>query len=192
MNQNKVNRRHALGLIAKTGMTLGAGTCFFLCLKTSPLAGEQKDLSSSGTVGCKIDKPGRDKSVAEKVVISGSDSTIVFRISGAPGRHFGIAHATADTKERYRAVAEGQGVIGKNGLGTIKINVKDLPSGKVYLRVVTGNGKDFSEAARGTQAFQVQTAEGCIKSFKGVRQRPLETGGVAVAAATVGYTQLKR
>jgi len=190
MKRYKFSRRDALGLIAKTGVTLGVGTCFFLSLKTSPLAGALKDSSSPGSGGRKIRQTGRAESMAEKVVISGSGSTIMFRISGASGRHFGIAYATGDTKERYRAVAGGRGVIGKNGLGTMKIKVKDLPSGKVYLRVVTGNRKDFSEAARGTQAFQVQTADGFIERFSGVRQRPLAKS--PVSCATAAYRPLRR
>ena len=38
MSRKTISRRDALGVIGKTGATLGAGACFFLSLRTSPLA----------------------------------------------------------------------------------------------------------------------------------------------------------
>jgi len=90
MSRQKITRRDALGMIAKTGVTLGAGTCFFLSLKTSPLAAAPWDLLPEGQAVQKRRLPRSVKSVAEKVVISGSGSTLIFRISGPEGRHCGI------------------------------------------------------------------------------------------------------
>jgi len=192
MSRQKITRRDALGMIAKTGVTLGAGTCFFLSLKTSPLAAAPWDLPPEGQAVQKRRLPQRVKSVAEKVVISGSGSTLIFRISGPEGRHCGIAYATADTKEHYKAVPKGRGIIGKDGLCTIQVDVKSLPGQKLYFRVVTGSKSDFTANVKGTKAFEVHVSKGVILRFAGVTDRMLEDSTAVTSAATLGYQSKKR
>lgn len=192
MSRQKITRRDALGMIAKTGVTLGAGTCFFLSLKTLPLTAAPWDLPPEGQAVQKRRLPRSVKSVAEKVVISGAGSTLIFRISGPEGRHCGVAYATADTKERYKAVPKGRGVIGKDGLCTIKVDVKSLPNQKVYFRVVTGSKSDFTANVKGTRAFEVQISKGAITRFAGTTGRSLEDALAVATMATAGYQSKKR
>lgn len=192
MSRQKITRRDALGMIAKTGAALGAGTCFFLSLKTSPLAAAPWDSPLEGLADQKDSLPRSVKSVPEKVVISGSGSTLIFRISGPAGRHCGVAYATVDSKRRYKAVSRGRGVIGKDGLCTIKVDVKNLPSQKVYLRVVTGSSSDFTADIKGTKAFEVQVSKGVITRFGGATGRVLEDATAVATAATAGYQSKKR
>lgn len=192
MSPQNITRRNALSMIAKTGVTLGAGTCFFLSLKTLPLAAAPWDSPPEEQAAQKRRLPKRVKSVPEKVVISGSGSTLIFRISGPLGRHCGVAYAIADSKEHYKAVPKGRGVIGKNGFCTIKVDVKSLPNQKVYLRVVTGSRSDFTADIKGTKAFEVHVSKGAITRFGGITQRALEDSTAVATAATVGYQSKKR
>jgi hypothetical protein len=188
MSSQKITRRNALSMIAKTGVTLGAGTCFFLSLKTSPLAAAPWDSPPEGQAAQKRRLPRRVKSVPEKVVVSGSGSTLIFRISGPAGRHCGIAYATVDSKKHYKAVPKGRGVIGKNGFCTIKVDVKSLPNQKVYIRVATGSKRDFAGNVKGTKAFEVHVSKGTITRFAGTTGRSLEDAAAAAtcAAACLG------
>ncbi|MDZ7665522.1 MAG: hypothetical protein U5K27_09405 [Desulfotignum sp.] len=163
-----MTRRDALGVFAKAGAAFGTGICFFLSLKTSPMADALQDFSQKKPSVKKDSFPNRIDSTAEKVVISGTGSTITFRISGSAGRHCGVAYATTDSREHYRGISKARGIIGRDGLGTIQINVKDLPAGKVYIRVVTGLKKDFSVGTRGTQAFVIHNANGVVIDFGGL------------------------
>lgn len=192
MSSQKITRRDALGMIAKTGATLGAGTCFFLSLKTSPLAAAPWDSPQEGLADQKRSLPRSVKSVPEKVVISGSGSTLIFRISGPAGRHCGVAYATVDSNKHYKAVSRGRGVIGKDGLCTIQVDVKSLPNQKVYLRVVTGSRSDFTANVKGTKAFEIQVSKGVIMRFGGATGRMLEDATVVSSAATAGYQSKKR
>jgi hypothetical protein len=192
MSRQKITRRDALGIIAKTGVTLGAGTCFFLSLKTSPLEAAPWDSPQEKLAGQKRSLPKKIKSVAEKVVISGSGSTLIVRISGPAGRHCGVAYATADSKQHYKAVPRGRGIIGKDGLCTIQVDVKSLPSQKVYLRVVTGSKSDFTASVKGTKPFEVHISKGIITRFGGATGRALEDATVVASVATAGYQSKKR
>jgi hypothetical protein len=192
MSSQKITRRDALGMIAKTGATLGAGTCFFLSLKTSPLSAAPWDSSQEGLADQKRSLPRSVKSVPEKVVISGSGSTLIFRISGPAGRHCGVAYATVDSKKHYKAVSRARGVIGKDGLCTIQVDVKSLPNQKVYLRLVTGSRSDFTANVKGTKAFEVQVSKGVIMRFGGATGRLLEDATAVSSAATAGYKSKKR
>ena len=192
MRRQKITRRDALAMIAKTGATLGAGTCFFLSLKTSPLAAAPWDSPPEGQAVQQRKLPRSVKAIPEKVVISGSGSTLIVRISGPAGRHCGVAYATADSKERYKAVPNGRGVIGKDGLCTIKVDVKSLPDQKVYLRVVTGSKSDFIADIKGTKAFEVHISKGAITRFGGTTGRALEDTLAVATAASLGYQSKKR
>jgi hypothetical protein len=187
MSRKTISRRDALSIIGKTGAALGAGTYFFLSLKTAPLLGAIGDTPVPGRGQAKSQRLKIAPQVAEKVVVSGSGSTLVFKISGPAGRHYGVSFATADARKRYKAAANARGYIGENGLATIEVDAKGLPSGKVYLRVVTGASGEFNKNLRGTQAFEVTISNGVITKFGGVRERPLESASASVSVAAAGY-----
>ena len=192
MSRRIISRRDALGVIGKTGAALGAGTCFFLSLKTSPLLGAIGDGPGPGRGQAKSPRLKIAPQVAEKVVVSGSGSTLIFKISGPAGRHCGVSFATADARDRFKAATNARGLIGENGLATIEVNAKGLPNGKVFLRVVTGASGEFSKDLRGTRAFEVTISNGVITKFGGVRERPLESASVAVSVAAAGYHSKSR
>jgi hypothetical protein len=179
MTRMKITRRNALGMIGRTGVALGAGTCFFLSLKTSPLAASDK--------GQRISRAGAP-AAPEKVVISGVGSILTARISGPPGRHFGIAWATTDARDAYKALANAKGRLDEKGQGIVRINAKVLPEGRIFLRVVTGKTASFDEDIAGTEAFIIKVSKGAIAGYEGVLSRPLQSASrnqaVAIAAAT--------
>jgi hypothetical protein len=192
MNEKKISRRDALGVIGKTGAALGAGTCFFLSLKTSPLLGALGDAPASGTAQAQAPRLKAVTSRPEKVVVSGSGSTLTVKISGPPGRHYAVAFATTDAREHYKAVANSRGYIGENGLGTVEVDVKSLPNGRVFLRIVTGKSGDFNEDIRGTQSFEVQLSNGALARFGGVHEKSLEKVEAVATCAAAGYQSKKR
>jgi len=175
MTRVKMTRRDALGAIGKTGVALGAGTCFFLSLKTSPLAADMGH--QSGREG--------GPTPSEKVVISGTGSVLTVRISGPPRRHCGIAYATTDARNAYKALSNAKGYIGENGLGTIPVDAKALPAGRIFMRVVTAKTAAFDEDIAGTEPFIVKVSKGAIIEYEGVLSRPLLSakGNKAVAAS---------
>lgn len=195
MSRKNLSRRDALGLIGKTGAAIGAGTCFFLSLKTSPLAGAGNDASAPGRGQVKASRLTAAPQVAEKVLISGTGAKLTVKISGPPGRHCGVSFATADSRERYKPAANARGYIGENGLATIEVDVKGLPSGKVFLRVVTGKSGAFDEDIAGTEAFVVHISRGAIARYEGLLSRPLEnagSAGIAVASLAAACYSVKR
>jgi hypothetical protein len=185
MTERKISRRSALGMIGKTGAALGAGTCFFLSLKTSPLAAS--DMKRG---------PGRagPPAGAEKVVISGTGSVLTARISGAPGRQFAFVCATTDARDAYKALAKAQGRLNERGQGILRIDAKSLPEGKVFLRVVTANSTSFDQDVAGTEAFVVKVSKGLITGYEGLVSRPvISTGGdQAVASFAAACIAVKR
>ena len=187
MSRKTISRRDALGVIGKTGAALGAGTYFFLSLKTSPLAGAPKTTTVPEMGHVKTTSLKAAPRISEKVVVSGSGSTLVFKISGPAGRHYGVSFATTDARESYKAAANTRGLIGENGLATIEVDVRGLPNGKVFLRVVTGTSGEFNKDLRGTQAFEVTISNGVVTKFGGVRERRLESASAAATVAVCGY-----
>ena len=193
MSRKKISRRNALGIIGKAGTALGAGTYFFLSLKTSPLAGAPKATTTVPDMGqVKATSLKAAPRISEKVVVSGSGSTLVFKISGPAGRHYGVSFATTDTRESYKAVANTRGLIGEKGLAAIEVDVKGLPNGKVFLRVVTGASGEFSTDIRGTKAFEITVLKGVVTKFGGVRERPLESASLVITCASAGYSSAIR
>ena len=192
MSRKTISRRDALGVIGKTGAALGAGTYFFLSLKTSPLAGAPKTTTVPEMGHVKTTSLKAAPRISEKVVVSGSGSTLVFKISGPAGRHFGVSFATADARESYKAAANTRGLIGENGLATIEVDVKGLPNGKVFLRVVTGASGEFSKDIRGTKAFEITVLNGVVTKFGGVREKPLESASLVITCASAGYSSAIR
>jgi hypothetical protein len=165
MKPNKISRRDALGVIGKSGAALGTGTLFFLSLKTAPLAGAAKD-------GPQRQAPPRP---AEKVMIGGSGPILTVKVSGLEGRYCGVAFAAADVQESYRPAPGARGRIGKTGTAAISLNVKDLPEGKVFLRIVTSRTDRFDADIAGTEAFVVNISKGSIAGYDGLTSRPLES-----------------
>jgi len=185
MSRKTISRRDALGVIGKTGATLGAGACFFLSLRTSPLAAAWRDPSSAGTAKAQSGRVKAGTRGPEKVVISGSGSRLRVKVSGPPGRHFALACAATDAPEHYKAVANARGYIGENGLGTLEVDVKGLPNGKVYLRVVTGNTNAFDDDIAGTEAFVIKVSKGAIAGYEGLLSRPaVGARGAEITAAS--------
>ncbi len=194
MSREKVTRRDALGMIGKTGLTLSTGPFFFLSLGTAPLEGKALESIRSGEQVRPPKKPPVPvakpvpKPLPEKVVISGSGSMLKIRISGPPGRHCGVAFALADKRESFNAVPGGTAIIGDSGICIIEVDTRKLPNRKLFVRVVTGSSRAFSENVRGTKAFEVVIARGVISGFGGVRERPLEgAASTAAAVASAGY-----
>lgn len=185
MGRKRISRRDALGVIGKTGATLGAGAYFFLSLKTSPLAGALGRSPITERARAQATRLKAAPRFAEKVVISGSGSVITVKISGPQGRHYAVAYATTDARERYKFVANSRGYIGENGLGTVEVDVKGFSDGKTFLRVVTGNTAAFDDDFAGTEAFVVHISKGAIARYEGVLSRPLiNAKGPAVTAAS--------
>jgi hypothetical protein len=180
MSRRTISRRDALGVIGKTGAVLGAGTTFFLCLKTTPLSGAGYGQTNAPRLKA-------SPRAAEKVLINGSGSTLTVKISGPAGRYFGVSYATTDAREHYKATENARGYIGENGLATIELDAKSLPNGKVFLRVVTAASAEFDKDIRGTRAFEVTIVNGVVTQFGGVHERPLENISAVVTAASAGY-----
>jgi hypothetical protein len=186
MNPKGMTRRDALGMIGKTGVMFGAATCFYLKLEVLPLEAAHHAQSLEKATGQTAARPGRVKTVPEKVAISGSGSILTFRIHGPVGRHCGVSFATTGTLAKYRGVRDAVGVIGEDGTCTIKVEVKDLPNEKLFLRVGTSSGRDFKSSLAVSKPFIVHVADGRISRFEGVRDRGVNRNpvpaGCAVAA----------
>ena len=158
MKRKTISRRDALGMIGKTGISFASGSYFFLTLRTSPLAPAPQ--------------------IAEKVLISGTGSRLTVQISSRPGRYCAVAYALTDSRPYYKAVANSRGLIGANGMAMIEVDVKSLPDGKIFLRVVTGNTNSFDDDIAGTEAFVIQVSRGAIAGYEGLTSRPMENASV--------------
>jgi hypothetical protein len=174
MGFKKISRRDALGVIGRGGTAIGAGTLFFLTLKTAPFAADGEQTVPSQA-------PAR---TTEKVIIAGSGPTLTVKLAGGRGRYFGVAYATVDAPEHYRPVPSARGRFAKNGAATITVRVGDLPEGRLFLRVVTGRTDRFEEDIAGTEAFVINVSKGRIESFEGVTSRPLQDAKSQIAVAS--------
>jgi hypothetical protein len=185
MSRTRISRRDALGVVVKTGAALCTGSLFFLSLKTARLAGAAEN-SPQGQA------PPRE---TEKVMIGGAGSALTVKVSGGQGRYCGLSYATTDAQDHYRAVPNARGIIGKGGTATVAVKVKDLPDGRVFLRIVTGRTSGFDEDIAGTEAFVVNISKGQIVGFEGLKSRPLENAksiGIAVASVSAACYVRKR
>ena len=193
MSSTKISRRNALGLIARSGATLGAGAAFFVSLRTAPLEAASESAGSlADDQAVSRGAPKRSFKVDEKVLVSGAGSTLVFKISGAPGRHCGVSFADADTRDRYKAAPGGRGVIGANGLCVIELDLKHFADRKLYFRVVTAGSGDFENDRRGTDVFEIVLAKGAISRFGGVRERLLDGASASTTSiAAMCYQKSK-
>jgi hypothetical protein len=178
MEKEKKSRREALGLIGKAGILMGAVPYFFVSLKIYPeietdfkseLSGRQQD---------------RTKDVQEKAVISGSGSKLMVTISGKAGRHFFVALAGSDVIEKYRRFPNTNGIINSRGIGSVVINLESITTSRIYLKIVTGDTKDFNTHLAQTEAFIVTTKGGVLDTFEGVVSRPIiEPGSTRITCA---------
>ena len=185
MKRKLISRREALGVIGKTGTALGAGTCFFVSLNTTPLEG--LGLNPQTAVPAQP-RPARTPAVApvqEKVVLSGSGSTLTARLQGPPGRHVAVVYTTTRTGKNYKAITNDRGYIGENGTAALDVSVAGLPNGRVFVRVVTSATAEFAKDLRGTETFEITVANGAVAGFVGVRERPLDGTAGAVRTAAV-------
>jgi hypothetical protein len=183
MSPRKMTRRDALGMIGKTGVMFGAGTCFYLILETSPVEAVAPDSRGQEKPGQTAAKTVRIKVPPEKIAISGSGSILTFRISGPPGRHCGVSFAETDKLADYQGIKKGVGVVGKDGHCTIEVDVKDLPNKRLYLRVTTSSGRSFKESLAVTKPFVVHVSNGMVSRFEGVRTRDATKAPAPPAAA---------
>jgi hypothetical protein len=188
MKRKLMSRREALGVVGKTGIALGAAPDFFVSLNTARLATDGQDPVPPGSVRGQTAPPKPVIRGREKVVISGSGSTLTVKVQGPPGRHFAVACATADEPGRYAAVVNARGLIGEDGSAVLDVRVADLPNGRIFVRVLTAAAAEFTTDRKGTKAFELHIADGVVTRFAGVRERPLE--GNAGAASTVAASAL--
>lgn len=177
MNRKKISRREALGVIGKGGAVLGGGTCFFLCLKTTPLSAAPRQTD-------RLRRRVTRAAMGEKVLISGEGSVLAVKISGPAGRYCAVSYATSDDRDAYQLFPESRAVIGRDGLCTLRLDTGRLPNQKIYLRVVTGNTAEFDDDYSGTEAFVIHISKGVISRYEGVLSRPLVNAKSAAAAAT--------
>ncbi len=178
MQAKTKSRREALGLIGKTGAFLGASPYFFLSLETRPAGAGTARTGLSGAERRKV------QPVQEKAVISGSGSKLIVTITGMPGRHFFVAMAGKDAKEKYRSYPNSAGVIDAKGKGSVSIDMKTIENSRVYLKLITAQTNKFDSQKAETEAFIISTKDGKIQSFEGVVSRPLRDAAGLSASST--------
>ena len=71
-----------------------------------------------------------------------------FNIAGRTGVHFKIYYSPTDKEGSYRLLPGGDGVISKNGMASLPLNIEDLNIEKIYLEVFTSDIADFSGEVR--------------------------------------------
>ena len=191
--QKSLTRRDVLGILGKTGVSLSSANLIFLSLRTYSLDDVSLDRADwddqvrppqvKRRQPLKPARPGK----AEKVLISGSGSALIFKVSGLPGRHCAVAFARADKPEHYKPFLRSKSVIAGNGTVIIRLNVKNLPDQKAFFRVVTGATRNFSRGLRGTRAFEVIIAGGKVSQLVGLKERPLGDAQAVASAAVACY-----
>lgn len=175
MENGKKSRREALGLLGKTGIILGAGSYFFISMKTAPEGETVSELQDN--------RQRRMNPVQEKALITGSGSRLTVKITGKPGRRFFIGMAASDEKEKYRAFPGTQGIIGADGMKSVDVNLADILHNRIYLKVFAADTDKFDKAVAETEAFVIYTKDGVIDRFEGLVSRPvLDSKGVCVSA----------
>lgn len=167
MKNEKKSRREALKLLGRTGLFLGAAPIFFTGLKINPVIG---DNSTDGTPGTNLPW---NSVVEEKAVISGSGSNLTIKVTGKPGRVFYVTFALTDVKENYRRVPGSDGVINARGMGSVTMNTQYIPTGKVYLKVITGEPNNTTTMLAETEPVTLSIKSGIISSFEGTVSRPI-------------------
>ena len=194
MSQRKsLTRRDVLGILGKAGTSLSSANLIFLSLRTHSLDNAALDRADwEAQVRPPQVKPRPPVKSAkplepEKVLISGSGSTLVFKISGRPGRHCAVAFSRTNAPEHYKPFPRSRSVIARNRTVIIKLNVKNLPDQKAFFRIVTGATRSFSRGIRGTRAFEVVIAGGKVSQLVGLKERPLGEATAVASAAVACY-----
>lgn len=76
------------------------------------------------------------------------EGKVSFNIAGRTGVYFKIYYSPTDKEESYRLLPGGDGVIGKNGMTSLPLNIEDLNVENIYLKVFTSDNADFSSEVR--------------------------------------------
>jgi hypothetical protein len=163
MKNEKKSRREALTLLGKTGLFLGSVPVFFTSLKIS--ADEISDSMNAPS--------GSSPIIEEKALISGTGTSLTVKVSGKPGRVFFVTFAGTDVRENYRRIPGSDGVINARGTGTVEINIRNIPSINVYLKVITGEPNNVNTGLGATEPVMVTIQNGAIQAFEGTVSRPI-------------------
>jgi hypothetical protein len=185
MVNEKKSRREVLTLLGKTGLFLSSAPVFFTSLKINP------DENS----GNKDDFSGSSISLDEKALISGSASILTVKVTGKPGRVFYVTFAGTNVRENYRRIPGSDGVVNARGTGSAEINIKNLPSARVYLKVITGEPNNVNAGLGATEPVVITIQKGVIQTFEGTISRPvletrLESSQVLIAIAATRENQI--
>jgi hypothetical protein len=70
---------------------------------------------------------------------------VTLNIAGQPGVYFRMQYSTTGAEDSYAPIPVGSGVIGGNGFGSLRFDLKKLGKEEVYLKVTTSDRADFSK-----------------------------------------------
>ncbi len=79
-----------------------------------------------------------------QVLRNGESSTITMNVAGQPGTFFKIMASPSGAEKSYIPAPKGEGVIGKNGMGSVSFDLKGLAKDEVYIKVITSDEANFS------------------------------------------------
>jgi hypothetical protein len=187
MGNREKSRREVLAMLGNAGVAFTASPFFFLSVSTYPLDGRAASVSPGG-MAMGVGEGGEQRGEGgEKVSVSGSGSRLRITIAGKPGRFCGVVWAPVDTPERYAPLKKTRGRIGREGRCVLETDTSGIPTGRVFLRVVTSSDADFQTDLRGTKPFEIVLTSAGIERFLGARDRALSPDQKIVACVTAGY-----
>ncbi len=73
----------------------------------------------------------------------GETDGVTLNIAGRPGTYFRVLYSPTGQDGSYAPVPKGEGVVGDNGMGSIRFALKPLGKEEVYLKVTTSDTADF-------------------------------------------------
>ena len=80
-------------------------------------------------------------------VLRKANTDVVFlNISGQPGDYYRVYYSATGANDSYAIAPKSDGVIGDNGIGSVKIELGQLGKEQVYLRVSIADSGDFRNA----------------------------------------------
>jgi ABC-type transport system substrate-binding protein len=79
-----------------------------------------------------------------QVLRKGEMAKVTLNIAGQPGVNFKVEYSTTGAEDSYAQVPKGAGVIGSNGLGTVRFDLRKLGKEEVYVKVTTSDSADFA------------------------------------------------
>src|SRR3972149_6927675 len=91
---------------------------------------------------------GNSQEIRERLKKKEEGGKVLFNIAGRTGVHFKIYYSPTDKEGSYRLLPGGDGVISKNGMASLPLNIEDLNIEKIYLKVFTSDIADFSGEVR--------------------------------------------